>query len=254
MSDLGVPTTERRFPTGDLLRVDRLLLREHGPKAGRGRWLETTRTSCRSADAAPARSSTVTSSGRCSRTGWTTTTSSSTGSGSSLEQPEVRRALAHRFRHVLVDEYQDVNRLQADIVDLAGRRSASRNVMVVGDDAQSIYSFRGADFEALLGVPRPLSRARRVYKLETNYRSTPEILRARGRLHRAATRGASRRTLVATRGAAACRWPSSAPRTRPSRPSSWRSGSWSCATRGRRSPRSRSSTAPTTRRWSCRSS
>ena len=93
-----------------------------------------------------------------------------------VERPEVRTALAHRFRHVLVDEYQDVNRLQADLVDLLAADAASKNVMVVGDDAQSIYSFRGADFEALLTFPDRYPGAR-VFKLETNYRSTPEILR-----------------------------------------------------------------------------
>ncbi|HUM02558.1 MAG TPA: ATP-dependent helicase [Thermoanaerobaculia bacterium] len=93
-----------------------------------------------------------------------------------VERPEVRKTLAHRFRHVLVDEYQDVNRLQADLVDLLAAEAAPPNVMVVGDDAQSIYSFRGADFEALLTFPDRYPGAQ-VFKLETNYRSTPEILR-----------------------------------------------------------------------------
>ncbi len=93
-----------------------------------------------------------------------------------VERPEVRKKLAGRFRHVLVDEYQDVNRLQADIVDRLVADAASKNVMVVGDDAQSIYSFRGADFEALLTFPDRYPGAT-VFKLETNYRSTPEILR-----------------------------------------------------------------------------
>ena len=92
------------------------------------------------------------------------------------EQPEVRKALSRRLAHVLVDEYQDVNHLQAELVDLLVRDSAVRNVMVVGDDAQSIYSFRGADFEALLGFPDRYPGVR-MYRLETNYRSTPEILR-----------------------------------------------------------------------------
>jgi DNA helicase-2/ATP-dependent DNA helicase PcrA len=93
-----------------------------------------------------------------------------------VTRPEVRQALSRRFRHVLVDEYQDVNRLQADIVDQLVAEAPSRNVMVVGDDAQSIYSFRGADFEALLTFPDRYPEAA-VFKLETNYRSTPEILR-----------------------------------------------------------------------------
>jgi len=92
------------------------------------------------------------------------------------ERPEVRRAFGIRFRHVLVAEYQDVNRLQADLVDLLVADAPVKNVMVVGDDAQSIYSFRGADFEALLTFPERY-RGAAVFKLETNYRSTPEILR-----------------------------------------------------------------------------
>ena len=93
-----------------------------------------------------------------------------------VEHQPVRRVLAERFRHVLVDEYQDVNRLQADLVDLLVADAPVKNVMVVGDDAQSIYSFRGADFEALLTFPERY-RGAAVFKLETNYRSTPEILR-----------------------------------------------------------------------------
>src|SRR5512137_2215926 len=61
------------------------------------------------------------------------------------EREPVRRLLAERFRHVLVDEYQDTNRLQGDVVDLVA--AGHRNLCVVGDDAQSIYAFRGAHFE-----------------------------------------------------------------------------------------------------------
>ncbi|HVR44525.1 MAG TPA: ATP-dependent helicase [Thermoanaerobaculia bacterium] len=89
------------------------------------------------------------------------------------ETPEVAEALKRRFRHVLVDEYQDTNRLQAEIVDAMA--SVRPNVMVVGDDAQSIYSFRGASFENILTFPRRFPGCR-IYKLEMNYRSTPEIL------------------------------------------------------------------------------
>jgi DNA helicase-2/ATP-dependent DNA helicase PcrA len=92
-----------------------------------------------------------------------------------VEHPEVRRAFAGRFRHVLVDEYQDVNKLQADIVDLLVSDLPSPNLLVVGDDAQSIYSFRGADLESLLTFP-DRHAGTRVFTLETNYRSTPEIL------------------------------------------------------------------------------
>jgi DNA helicase II / ATP-dependent DNA helicase PcrA len=89
------------------------------------------------------------------------------------EREPVRRALAERFRHVLVDEYQDTNRLQGDVVDLLV--TEHRNLCVVGDDAQSIYSFRGAHFENILEFERRYPDARR-YDLTVNYRSTPQIL------------------------------------------------------------------------------
>ncbi|MCU0304028.1 MAG: ATP-dependent helicase [Thermoanaerobaculales bacterium] len=87
--------------------------------------------------------------------------------------PDIRRRLAAAYRHILVDEYQDTNRLQADIVD--GMLGDERNVMVVGDDAQSIYAFRGADFDNILGFPERHPGCA-VFRLETNYRSTPPIL------------------------------------------------------------------------------
>jgi DNA helicase-2/ATP-dependent DNA helicase PcrA len=87
--------------------------------------------------------------------------------------PRARAELRERFDHVLVDEYQDTNRLQADIVD--AMLGPDRNVMVVGDDAQSIYAFRGADFENILGFPERHPDCR-VFRLETNYRSVPPIL------------------------------------------------------------------------------
>ena len=89
------------------------------------------------------------------------------------EHEEVRRAYQDRFRYVLVDEYQDTNKVQADIVDLiAGPRG---NLTVVGDDAQSIYSFRGAHFENIITFPERHPGAR-LFRLETNYRSTESIL------------------------------------------------------------------------------
>lgn len=88
-------------------------------------------------------------------------------------EPNVRGQLAHRFRYLLVDEYQDTNPLQASIVrHLSG---GCGNVLVVGDDAQSIYSFRAADVRNILNFPRHYPGAR-VFKLETNYRSTEEVL------------------------------------------------------------------------------
>jgi DNA helicase-2/ATP-dependent DNA helicase PcrA len=90
------------------------------------------------------------------------------------EHPALRAELVERFRCVLVDEYQDTNRLQGDLVDLlAGEH---RNLTVVGDDCQSIYSFRGADFTNILEFPQRYPGCA-LFQLTRNYRSTPELLR-----------------------------------------------------------------------------
>ncbi len=89
------------------------------------------------------------------------------------EHPDVLQSLSGRFRHVLVDEYQDTNIIQADMVDMLA--SSHGNLMVVGDDSQSIYSFRGANFENIITFPKRYPDCK-IFKLETNYRSTPEIL------------------------------------------------------------------------------
>src|SRR3982750_3977078 len=78
-----------------------------------------------------------------------------------------------QFQFILVDEYQDTNKIQADLIDTLGRDH--RNVMVVGDDAQSIYSWRGANFQNILEFPTRYPDAQ-VFKIELNYRSVPEIL------------------------------------------------------------------------------
>src|SRR5438309_141690 len=78
-----------------------------------------------------------------------------------------------KFQFILVDEYQDTNKIQADLVDLLARDH--RNVMAVGDDAQSIYSWRGANFQNILEFPKRYPDAE-VFKIEMNYRSVPEIL------------------------------------------------------------------------------
>jgi DNA helicase-2/ATP-dependent DNA helicase PcrA len=88
-------------------------------------------------------------------------------------KPEIARRLAAELRFIMVDEYQDTNHLQAEIVELLG--AAHRNVMAVGDDAQSIYSFRGADFRNIMEFERRFPGAR-VIALEENYRSTQPIL------------------------------------------------------------------------------
>ncbi|MBU1208117.1 MAG: ATP-dependent helicase [Proteobacteria bacterium] len=89
------------------------------------------------------------------------------------EHPEVRKRYNEQFQHLLVDEYQDTNRLQADVLDLLAKQYG--NIMVVGDDSQSIYSFRGANFANILTFPERYPGSK-IYKLEVNYRSTPEIL------------------------------------------------------------------------------
>ncbi len=89
------------------------------------------------------------------------------------EQADVREQYQRRFQFVLVDEYQDTNKLQSDIIDLLAARH--KNVMVVGDDAQSIYGWRGANFENIFKFPERFPGAK-TYRIETNYRSTPEIL------------------------------------------------------------------------------
>ncbi len=85
----------------------------------------------------------------------------------------IREYYSLKFRHILVDEYQDTNRLQSEIIRLVSAEEG--NLFAVGDDAQSIYSFRGADFENILRFPETY-RGAAVYRLTTNYRSTPEIL------------------------------------------------------------------------------
>ena len=89
------------------------------------------------------------------------------------DHPSVQTYYSQKFHHILVDEYQDTNRIQADMIDLLSREHG--NIMVVGDDSQSIYSFRGAHFANILEFPKRYPGAH-IYKLETNYRSTPEIL------------------------------------------------------------------------------
>jgi DNA helicase-2/ATP-dependent DNA helicase PcrA len=89
------------------------------------------------------------------------------------DHSEVREHFQRRFQFILVDEYQDTNKLQGDLIDLLAARH--KNVTVVGDDAQSIYAWRGANFANILDFPKRYPGAN-VFKIETNYRSTPEIL------------------------------------------------------------------------------
>ena len=87
--------------------------------------------------------------------------------------PDIRTEISRRFRFLMVDEYQDTNRLQSQIIQLIA--SEHNNVMVVGDDSQSIYSFRGANFRNIMDFPKQFPGTR-IITLEENYRSTQPIL------------------------------------------------------------------------------
>ena len=88
------------------------------------------------------------------------------------EHPEIRRQYQDRFKHILVDEFQDTNRLQSEIID---QLAWHHQVMAVGDDAQCIYTWRGADFDNIMQFEERHPGAK-IHKIETNYRSSPEIL------------------------------------------------------------------------------
>ncbi|MDW8344266.1 MAG: ATP-dependent helicase [Verrucomicrobiae bacterium] len=89
------------------------------------------------------------------------------------EHPSLAERYREQFLHILVDEYQDTNRLQADFVDVIAQPRC--NLMVVGDDAQAIYSWRGADHRNILEFPRRYPQTK-IFKIEWNYRSVPGVL------------------------------------------------------------------------------
>lgn len=89
------------------------------------------------------------------------------------DHEDIRKKLSNQYKYIMVDEYQDTNTLQADIVKLLACEHG--NVMAVGDDAQSIYSFRGANYRNILDFPK-LFDGTTIIKLEQNYRSTQNIL------------------------------------------------------------------------------
>ena len=91
------------------------------------------------------------------------------------ENPEALEEYLSTFRYIMVDEYQDTNRLQYEIIRLLA--SASRNLCVVGDDDQCIYQWRGADIQNILDFEKDFPDAK-VIKLEQNYRSYGNILAA----------------------------------------------------------------------------
>lgn len=92
-----------------------------------------------------------------------------------LKRSDIRPKIADKYRFLMVDEYQDTNKIQADIVYLLAEKN--RNVMAVGDDAQSIYGFRGTSHENIMEFPKRFAGCT-IIKLEENYRSTQPILDA----------------------------------------------------------------------------
>ncbi|MCG6973756.1 MAG: ATP-dependent helicase [Desulfobacterales bacterium] len=90
------------------------------------------------------------------------------------EHPDIRDKTCSTYQYLMVDEYQDTNKIQADIVYLLSGKH--RNIMVVGDDSQSIYAFRGANFENIMRFPDIFPETR-IIRLEENYRSTEPILK-----------------------------------------------------------------------------
>jgi DNA helicase II / ATP-dependent DNA helicase PcrA len=93
-----------------------------------------------------------------------------------MHTPTMAQRIAARFDHLLVDEVQDINHLQADIVHALA--ALGLGLTAVGDDAQSIYAFRGANVQHILTLPKRFEPPARVLSLEQNYRSTPQILAA----------------------------------------------------------------------------
>jgi DNA helicase-2/ATP-dependent DNA helicase PcrA len=87
--------------------------------------------------------------------------------------PEIRDRISSSYQHIMVDEYQDTNKLQAEILYLL--TNVNKNIMVVGDDAQSIYAFRGANFRNIIDFPK-IFPGTRIVALEENYRSIQPIL------------------------------------------------------------------------------
>ncbi len=113
------------------------------------------------------------------------------------QHPDVLARYQQRFTHILVDEYQDTNRVQYRLLNVLAARN--KNICVVGDDAQSIYAFRGADIRNILDFEKDYPDCR-VFRLEQNYRSTKTILGARGFAHPAQRRSDPQTTLDEQRG------------------------------------------------------
>jgi DNA helicase-2/ATP-dependent DNA helicase PcrA len=93
-----------------------------------------------------------------------------------LDDRSIARNIASNFKYILVDEYQDTNYIQDEIISKISRYSSGCNILAVGDDAQSIYGFRGANFQNIIQFTKKHNNCR-LYKLTYNYRSVPEILK-----------------------------------------------------------------------------
>jgi DNA helicase-2/ATP-dependent DNA helicase PcrA len=117
-----------------------------------------------------------------------------------MQDPKLAQHVSGNFDHVLVDEYQDTNRLQGEIVK--GLRPDGSGVTVVGDDAQSIYSFRGAAVDNILGFPDQYVPRAELVTLAQNYRSVQPVLDVSNALMSDAPRQ-HRKHLIATRGSGA---------------------------------------------------
>ncbi|MDI6796582.1 MAG: ATP-dependent helicase [Desulfatibacillaceae bacterium] len=110
---------------------------------------------------------------------------------------QTRQAVASRYEYIMVDEYQDTNTVQADILKMLGRDHA--NVMAVGDDCQSIYAFRGANFENIMRFP-DVFPGTKIIRLEQNYRSTQPILSMTNQLVNQARRKYSKTLFTEAQG------------------------------------------------------
>ena len=145
-----------------------------------------------------------------------------------MQEAAIARQIAERFDHVLVDEYQDTNRLQASV--LLALRPNGRGLTVVGDDAQSIYSFRAATVRNILDFPGHFRPPADVVTLEQNYRSTQPILERGERGHRSRRRALHQKPLV---GAKIRRAPADRQRARRGGPGALRGGCGVGEPRGR---------------------
>ena len=92
-----------------------------------------------------------------------------------LDERSLAQRIAKNIKYILVDEYQDTNYIQDEIINKIAKENPQKNIMVVGDDAQSIYAFRGANFKNILNFSENYKNCKK-YKITYNYRSVPEIL------------------------------------------------------------------------------